>query len=184
MTKNDPHYDYFAISGGKDWYEWRSEPLSKIKKTVIEFLRKNEIKEGCKVEVRRFTTDKVKEKYIVWNKSKTSVNFVKDDPKVVYKTVTGDDILIELKKLYQCFDRPVSKLTDDRYLIRIEDKNAKQFKKDFIEDHKVKAKQVIIDKNCGLLSQWYEQKADGTYRTGYYNWIIIKDLNELQVKIS
>lgn len=184
MPKIEPHYDYFAISGGKDWFEWRCEPLSKIKKSVIELLRKNEIYEGCKIEVRRYMTDKVKQKYIVWNKSKTSVNFVKDDPKVVYKTVTGDDILIELKKLYEGFDNPVAQLTNNRYWICVEDRNAKQFKKDFIENHKVKAKQVIIDKNCARLSQWYEQKADGTYRTGYYNWIIIKDLNELKVKIS
>jgi hypothetical protein len=182
MTKNDPHYDYFAISGGKDWFEMRGEPLSKIKSAVIEMLKSNEITEGVKIEVRRFSTDKVKQKYIVWNKSKTSVNFVKDDPKVVYKTVTGDDILIELKKLYETYFHDVIKVTDTRYKIRIEDKNAKQFKKDFTENHKVKAKQITIDKMC--YDQWFEQKDDGTYNAGYYWWINIHNLTELKVKIS
>ena len=90
MTKYDPHYDYIAIPSVENWFEMRCEPISKIKKAVIELLRKNAIVEGCKIEVRRYMTDKVKQKYIVWNKSKTSVNFVKDDPTVVYKTVTGD----------------------------------------------------------------------------------------------
>lgn len=184
MPKNDSHYDYFAITSTKDWFEMRSEPLSKIKSTIIEMLKSNEISEGAKIEVRRYSTDKVKQKYIVWNKSKTSVNFVKDDPKVVYKTVTGDDILIELRNLYQSFYNPVGMLCEGRYLIRIEDKNAKQFKKDFIENHKVKAKQVIIDKECGHLTQWFEQQNDGTYRAGYYNWIIIDGLTELKIKIS
>lgn len=183
MTKNDPHYDYVVILGCKDWFEMRSEPLSKIKSTIIEKLKSNEIKDGCKIEVRRFSTDKVKQKYIVWNKSKTSVNFVKDDPKVVYKTITdADEIFNELKKLYQTYDHHVSKITDTQYQICIEDKNTKQFKKDFIENHKVKAKQVIIDKT--YLTQWFEQKDDGTYRTGYYNRIIINGLNELKVKVS
>jgi tRNA/tmRNA/rRNA uracil-C5-methylase (TrmA/RlmC/RlmD family) len=182
MTKNDPHYDYFAISGGKDWFEMRSEPLSKIKSAVIEMLKSNEITEGVRIEVRRFSTDKVKQKYIVWNKSKTSVNFVKDDPKVVYKTVTGDDILIELKKLYETFDHDVQKVNDNTYQIRIEDKNAKWFKKDLIEDHKLKAKQVTIRKS--LFSQWFEQRSDGSYNAGYWHFITISDLTELKVKIS
>jgi hypothetical protein len=183
MTKydHDPHYDYFAISGGKDWFEMRSEPLSKIKSAVIEMLKSNEITEGVKIEVRRFSTDKVKQKYIVWNKSKTSVNFVKDDPKVVYKTVTGDDILIELKKLYETYFHDVVKgVNDTQYKIRIEDKNAKQFKKDLIEDHKLKAKQITIDKWCH--SQWFEQKDDGSYNAGYWWWINIHNLTELKVR--
>jgi hypothetical protein len=182
MTKNDPHYDYFAISGGKDWFEMRSEPLSKIKSAVIEMLKSNEITEGVRIEVRRFSTDKVKQKYIVWNKSKTSVNFVKDDPKVVYKTVTGDDILIELKKLYQTFDHKVQKVNANTYQISIEDKNAKWFKKDLIEDHKLKPKQVTIRKS--LFSQWFEQRDDGSYNAGYWHFITIRDLTELKVKVS
>ena len=182
MPKIDPHYDYIAIPSVENWFEMRCEPISKIKKAVIELLRKNEITEGCKIEVRRYMTDKVKQKYIVWNKSKTSVNFVKDDPKAVYKTVTGDDILIELKKLYQTYFHDVQKCTDTRYAIRIEDKNARQFKKDLIEDHKLKAKQITIDKWCH--SQWFEQKGDGSYNAGYWWWINIHNLTELKVKIS
>ena len=182
MSKNDPHYDYFAITSAKNWFEMRCQSLSNIKKAIIELLQKNEISEGSKIEVKRFSTDKVKHQYIVWNKAKTSVNFVNDDPTVAYKTLTGDDILVELKKLYERFDNPVSKLANNKYQICIEDKNAKQFKKDFIENHKVKAKQVIIDKTC--YDQWFEQKADGTYIVGYYNFIIIDNLNELKVKIS
>jgi hypothetical protein len=132
--------------------------------------------------VRRYSTDKIKQKYIVFNKSKTSVKFVKDDPKVVYKTVTGDDILIELKKLYQTFDHDVQKVNANTYQIRIEDKNAKWFKKDLIEDHKLKAKQVTIRKS--LFSQWFEQRDDGSYNAGYWNFITISDLTELKVKIS
>ena len=180
MTKNDPHYDYIAIPSVENWFEMRGEPFSKIKTAIIELFKSNAIKEGCKIEVRHFSTDKVKQKYIVFNKSKTSVKFVKDDPKVVYKTVTGDDILIELKKLYQTFDHDIQKVNDNTYQIRIEDKNAKQFKKDFIEDHKVKAKQVTIRKS--LFSQWFEQRDDGSYNTGYWNWITISDLDELKVR--
>lgn len=182
MTKYDPHYDYFAITGAKDWIEWRCEPISKIKSAIVEKLKSNEIEDGVKIEVRRFMTDKVKEKYIVWNKSKTSVKFVKDDPKVVYKTVTGDDILIELKKLYETFDHDVKQVNANTYQIRIEDKNAKWFKKDLIEDHKLKAKQVTIRKS--LFSQWFEQRSDGSYNAGYWNFITISDLTELKVKIS
>ena len=181
MNKNDTHYDYIAIPSVENWFEMRSEPFSKIKATIIELFKSNEIEEGCMIEVRRFSTDKVKQKYIVFNKSKTSVKFVKDDPKVVYKTVTGDDILIELKKLYETFDHDVKKVNDNTYQIRIEDKNAKQFKKDLIEDHKLKTKQVTIRKS--LFSQWFEQCDDGSYNTGYWNWITISDLNELKVKV-
>ncbi len=182
MTKYDPHYDYIAIPSVENWFELRCEPISKIKKAVIELLRKNAIVEGCKIEVRRYMTDKVKQKYIVWNKSKTSVNFVKDDPKVVYKTVTGDDILIELKKLYETFDHDVKQVNANTYQIRIEDKNAKWFKKDLIEDHKLKAKHVTIRKS--LFSQWFEQRDDGSYNAGYWNFITISNLSELKVKIS
>jgi hypothetical protein len=182
MPKIEVHYDYIAIPSVESWFEMRGEPLSKIKTAIVKLLKTNEITEGCKIEVRRFSTDKVKQKYIVWNKTKTSVSFVKDDPKVVYKTVTGDDILIELKKLYQTYDHDVVKSTDTRYKIRIEDKNAKQFKKDLIEDHKLKAKQITIDKWCH--SQWFEQKDDGSYNAGYYWWINIHNLTELKVKIA
>ena len=182
MTKYDSHYDYIAIPSVENWFEMRSESFSTIKKAVVELLRKNAIVEGCKIEVRRYMTDKIKQKYIVWNKSKTSVNFVKDDPKVVYKTVTGDDILIELKKLYETYDHDVKKVKDNTYQIRIEDKNAKQFKKDFIEDHKLKAKQVTIRKS--LFSQWFEQRDDGSYNAGYWNFITISDLDELKVKVA
>ena len=183
MTKYDPHYDYIAIPSVENWFEMRCEPISKIKKAVIELLRKNAIVEGCKIEVRRYMTDKVKQKYIVWNKSKTSVNFVKDDPTVVYKTVTGDDILIELKKLYETYFHEVVKgVNDTQYQIRIEDKYARQFKKDLIEDHKLKPKQVTIEKwRC---SQWFEQKDDGSYNAGYWWWVTIHHLTELKVKIS
>ena len=184
MTKNDPHYDYIAIPSAKDWFEMRSEPFSKIKSAIIELYKSNEIYDGCKVEVRRYSTDKVKQKYIVFNKSKTSVKFVKDDPKVVYKTITdADEILIELKKLYETYYHEVVKgINDTQYQIRIEDKYARQFKKDLIENHKLKAKQVTIEKwRC---SQWFEQKDDGSYNTGYWNWVVIHGLDELKVKVS
>jgi hypothetical protein len=78
MAKIEVNYAYIAIPSVENWFEISGEPLSVIKKAVTKLLRNHEISECCRVEVRRYSNSKISQKFVVWNKSKTLVKFVKN----------------------------------------------------------------------------------------------------------